>query len=705
MTDADRRDGSGPAGWDADRLRWEVAVEAAGVGAFDWDVRTGVLSWDDRLLEIFGYDRDSFGGTIEAFNQRLHPDDVDRVGRALTTALEECGEYEAEYRVLPPGGGLRWVAARGRVVCGDDGRPHRLVGAVYDTTAHREGDARVTEVLEAMPTAFFSLDPQWRFVYVNAEAERLLQHAREELIGRVVWDLFPAAVGTDFERQYQRAMHERVPVAFEEYYPVPLDAWYEVRAWPSPTGLSVYFLEITLRKTEQQRLERAAARARLLAEVNAQLTTLDVEVAVGRLARIFVPAIADWSLVTLVEDRGGDDWRRGLRDLGWHHAEESLEPHVAGYAHSRLGSLSDSSPLARALLTGEPVIIEDDATQRFLASLDPGEAADHMRALAPEAAAVIPLRGRERVIGLISLYRGARDGFTDDELEGVLEAATRAGLALDNARLYAEQRKVAEDLQRALLTGPPEPDHMQVAVRYTAAAETAQVGGDWYDAFLQRDGATVLVIGDVVGHNTDAAAAMGQLRSVLRGIAAFSGLGPAGVLHGVDEAMQTLEIDTTATVVVARVEQSVEERHRGVTYLRWSNAGHPTPMVIYPDGSVLPLGGLDPDLLLGVSPEVPRHETRVALDRGSTVLLYTDGLVERRDQPVMEGMERLREVLAEVAELPLEELCDAVLARMLPERREDDVALVAVRLHPQDRPRPPEAGPEHVPAVIPPPPG
>src|SRR3712207_594986 len=99
------------------------------------------------------------------------------------------------------------------------------------------------------------------------------------------------------------------------------------------------------------------------------------------------------------------------------------------------------------------------------------------------------------------------------------QVAARAGLVLDNARLYRQQRDLAEGLQRSLLTAPPEPDHSQVVVRYVPAAEAAQVGGDWYDAFLQPDGATVVVIGDVVGHDTRAAAAMSQVRTLLRGIA------------------------------------------------------------------------------------------------------------------------------------------------------------------------------------------
>ncbi|GHE07152.1 hypothetical protein GCM10011381_02100 [Klenkia taihuensis] len=107
-------------------------------------------------------------------------------------------------------------------------------------------------------------------------------------------------------------------------------------------------------------------------------------------------------------------------------------------------------------------------------------------------------------------------------------------------------------LQRSLLTAPPEPDHAQVVVRYLPAVEAAQVGGDWYDAFLQPDGTTMIVIGDVVGHDTEAAASMGALRGLLRGIVTYSGAGPAEVLRGLDKSIQVLEVGTLATAAVAR---------------------------------------------------------------------------------------------------------------------------------------------------------
>jgi serine phosphatase RsbU (regulator of sigma subunit) len=309
------------------------------------------------------------------------------------------------------------------------------------------------------------------------------------------------------------------------------------------------------------------------------------------------------------------------------------------------------------------------------------------------------MRARGRTLALLTLCRSAAEVPRPSDLDTVAELAGRAGLALDNARLYEQQRLLAEGLQRSLLTEPPEPDHAHVVVRYQPAAQAAQVGGDWYDAFLQPDGATMIVIGDVIGHDTVAAAAMGQVRGLLRGIAANTGDGPADVLRHVDRVMQTLRIDTTATVVVARLEQTPDERTRGVTRLRWSNAGHPPPMVLQPDGTVTVLPEVEADLLLGIDPTSTRGESEISMDRGSTVLLYTDGLVERRGQSLDEGLAKLRSTLGELGRqsVPVDELCDQVLAQMLPSRPEDDVALVAVRLHPQDRPRPASAGPRRLP--------
>jgi serine phosphatase RsbU (regulator of sigma subunit) len=134
--------------------------------------------------------------------------------------------------------------------------------------------------------------------------------------------------------------------------------------------------------------------------------------------------------------------------------------------------------------------------------------------------------------------------------------------------------------------------------------------------------------------------------------------------------------------------------------MRWAHAGHLPPLAVNPDGSVAELATGKGDLLLGVDPDALRRESVVTLDRGSTVLLYTDGLIERRDADLDAGLIRLRNTVAELADRPLEELLDEVLERLVDGHPEDDVALVAVRLHRQDRPRPAEAGPVEVPPNV-----
>jgi serine phosphatase RsbU (regulator of sigma subunit) len=345
-----------------------------------------------------------------------------------------------------------------------------------------------------------------------------------------------------------------------------------------------------------------------------------------------------------------------------------------------------------------------DTTAAVAAVLQPGEARKLLHQLRPQAVAVVPLRARGRTLGLLTLAHDDGSARTEVDLRTSGEVAERAGLALDNVRLYEQQRRLAERLQRALISSPPKPDHMQVVVRYEPAAEAAQVGGDWYDAFLQEQGATMIVIGDVVGHDAEAAAAMGQVRGLLRGIAATTGEGPAAVLTRLDRAMELLQVETTATAVIARFEQTPEQRAAGITRCRWSNAGHPTPIVLRPDGTTVTLDELssgEPDLLLGIDPRTGRTESEALLERGSTIVLYTDGLVERRDRSIDDGISRLCEVLAEEAGKPVAELCDALLDRLLPTSPDDDVALAAVRLHPQDRPRPAEAGARDIPDVVP----
>ena len=261
----------------------------------------------------------------------------------------------------------------------------------------------------------------------------------------------------------------------------------------------------------------------------------------------------------------------------------------------------------------------------------------------------------------------------------VLAEATELRTHLLEA-LYARSRsqvRAAETLQRSHLSEPPDLGEVEMAVRYVPAPREAQIGGDWYDVFVQPDGSTVLVIGDVVGHDVQAAASMAQLRGLLRGIAYDSAQGPAAVLGRLDAAIDGLRLATMATVLVARLDA---DRGR----LRWANAGHLPPVVLGPDGATRLLEGDGPDMMLGVDASRSRREGMTVLAPGSTVLFFTDGLVERRDRVFDDGVTALRAELADLRDRSAEQLCDDVLARLLPEGAEDDVALVAVRLPRQD---------------------
>jgi serine phosphatase RsbU (regulator of sigma subunit) len=243
-------------------------------------------------------------------------------------------------------------------------------------------------------------------------------------------------------------------------------------------------------------------------------------------------------------------------------------------------------------------------------------------------------------------------------------------LALNRVAARQAERGMSEALQRSLLAAPAEPEGLQVAVRYQAAAEQAQIGGDWYDAFTLPGGQLTVVVGDVTGHDQRAAAAMAQVRNLLRGVAWTVEGSPAQVLDGLDEAMQGLGIDVFATAILAQLQDG---------RLAWANAGHLAPVLLGPDGSARLLQTA-PDPLLGIG-AARRSDHAGTLAPGAALVLYTDGLIERRGVPLQESMEWLVGVVEGHAELSAAALADRVM-RELGDDVEDDVALLVVRAEP-----------------------
>ena len=565
------------------------------------------------------------------------------------------------------------------------------------------------QAVEGMERPLFVLDDAWRFSYMNPAGAALLGETVAGLVGRVLWEAYPEALDSPFEFHYRRVAATGEPASFEAWYD-PLQIWFQVDAFRTDGGLVVTYDDVTVRRrVEEERAaaiearEEAAARAALsaaqaeaagrhlmlLGDINlAMTTTLDTDEAVQRFAELVVPLLSDWCIVTVFDADGT------RRDVGRAHKDPALVDAMQRYVDLRVGTNNVTAPIPRMLREPRPVVVPE-LTEEIVASMVPDPAArEALAPLRPAAAAGFPLLARGQLIGGFTLINDPERGpHTEAELRTAEIASRRAALALDNAQLAAANQQVAERLQMSLLSPPVQPDQLELAVRYLPATQGVSIGGDWYDAFLQPDGDTVLVIGDVMGHDIEAAAAMGQVKTLVRAIAFDRLEEPAGVLRRVDHALVGLAVPAMATALVCRVEQDADDRALGLRRLRWSSAGHPEPMLLLADGTVVDLEApVGPPL--GIGWLGPRVDGTAILPENSTLLLFTDGLFERRGVPLDDGRAQVRDILRGSVDVPLDALCDRLLTEMLGDGVEDDVAVLAVRAHPVDAARPLEAAPE-----------
>ncbi|SFF49602.1 SpoIIE family protein phosphatase [Blastococcus tunisiensis] len=483
--------------------------------------------------------------------------------------------------------------------------------------------------------------------------------------------------------------------------------WQDERAFPADDvevleALAAQIaLTVSRLQADAERVRAVAAmaganeRLQLLADAGRVLSgTLEIDQQVAELAELVVPELADWCWLVVTDEQGR------LHDLACAHRDPDRREELESYVRGMVAVMTDRAGARVVMRSGRPMVMPVIDWGHIEEALPDPAVREALARLGAASATIVPLVARGQVLGALGLFnREERGPLSRAQVDTAIEIGRRAGLALHHARLFGQQRDLAVALQRSMLTAPPEPNHSEIVVRYVPAAAGAEIGGDWYDAFLQADGATVLAIGDVVGHDSRAAAAMGQVRGLLRGIAYSSGDGPAAVLSGLDRAVEGLALDTMATALVARLEQDGDDLRAGRAVLRWSSAGHPPAAVLTADGKAHLLDERA-DLLLGVFPDTGRHEHTTVLQHGTTVLLYTDGLVERRDRDIDAGTAELVAVLETCAGMTLQDLCDEVLERLFLPDAEDDVAILAVRLHPQDEPRPPEAGPQVVPPGV-----
>ncbi|HEX6517988.1 MAG TPA: SpoIIE family protein phosphatase [Nocardioidaceae bacterium] len=564
-------------------------------------------------------------------------------------------------------------------------RHHRtLLSAVSAPSARLEPHlvvpASLGALLDHAPFGVLVGDLEGELMSWNARAGRMF-HLSTSASGRSIAGLFsdPAPVMQTFERARAGQLTEAEAGQVLED---PSGTAVEINAVPTRLedgrdAVLVLIQDVTVRRQAEQVRDRLAGQLQLLAEVTESMAgTLDEDEALRRLVEVVVPTLADWVSVQLYDGRGM------TRRVLMRHRDPANEPYTVLAGRRMPYSVSELSP-SRRIARGESHVLLPEVGREQLAEMVPdAHTRDLLHRMDVRSVVAVPLPGRDGVLGSVVLVNTSRSTrFGDDDVAVALEVGRRAGIALQTAELYARQRELAMELQRSMLTEPPEPGHTEIEVRYVAAAQEAQVGGDWYDAFLQADGATVVAIGDVVGHDTRAAAAMGQVRGLLRGISYTTGAGPAETLRRLDEAMQALLGNTTATAFVARIERDPLVPGPSAARVSWSNAGHPPPALI-PAGQPATLLRNDrADLLLGVMSDTARQERETLLECDATLVLYTDGLVERRGQSLDDGIELFLRTANRLGHLPLDRLCDQLLAELLPTEAEDDVALVAVRLH------------------------
>ncbi|GAA2768012.1 SpoIIE family protein phosphatase [Streptomyces paradoxus] len=391
-------------------------------------------------------------------------------------------------------------------------------------------------------------------------------------------------------------------------------------------------------RSARNEAESARRRLTFLADASAVLTaSLNHEEIVRRLPDLLVPEYAS-SVDVWLFDHEEDKHRSAPHPAAAVVAARTGRPQYAADHPGNLPGVEDQPPSA----------------------LDPGR-----------PLLCVPLPTRRAPLGVLTLSPpGGR--WDPDDAVMLIELTRRASIAIDNARRFEHNRDIAETLQRALLTDLPATPGLSLAARYLPATHGLNIGGDWYDAFPQRDGGLITVIGDVTGHGLHAAVMMSQLRTALRAYA-VDGDSPGRLLTRLHRFLHHLQPDLYATAVIARF-------HPDEPTLTWAAAGHPPPVLRLPDGTVRTLDA-KPGAMLGIplTQEIADHTEQLA--PGSTLALYTDGLVERRAQGIDPGIERLASALGgfRSAELDadLEGSADRLLHPLLSDsERDDDVCLL-----------------------------
>ena len=537
-----------------------------------------------------------------------------------------------------------------------------LLALAEKNAALRESEVRFRAAFEGAPIGIglSELDGDW--IEVNGALCEMLGLSHEQLLTRPPVEIAhpddrrreqEAVARLVEERRGSHQSEVRFTRSDGELRYALVSVSLAVDAHDRPLHLIWQVLDMTDRR--RAAIESAArAQAETVAEALSKLQRV-TEAALGTLALEEMLA----SLVERIREDFGADLARILM-RGDDDPSRLLVGAASGFASLRAGDpvpLTDA--LAPVLEEGRPITLAD-----FSDGLDAALASEQ-----PRAVMAAPLPVGDEIAGVVELSLCSSRRWTADEESLLILMADRAGLAIANARAYERELGTVETLQRSLLPAAlPEPEGVKVAARYLPGG--AKVGGDWYDALQLGDGSLGVAMGDVVGHGLGAAALMAQLRHATRAYA-LEGHSPSAVLDRLDRLVRSLEGGQMATLLFLAFEPDRSK-------VRLASAGHVPPLLVGPDGRAEFLAGA-PDPPLGVF-ETPSHsEVEIALEPGSTLILYTDGLVEQRGISIDVGLEALRAAAMDPGEDP-EALCERLLDAMLEMHDpRDDVALLALR--------------------------
>ncbi len=690
--------------------RWKALV--AGVAVVVYERIAGnwlVTEVNGAAEELLGHPAARWRAEPDLGRQVFDPADRELVAAAMADAIAGGGRFAVDHRVRTADGRLRWVRQSGYVDRGDgdrgDGHPVRVNAVLIDVTDHHR-QARASALLAVAGTVLAGPGPveerlraitelvagercDWAAVWVHTAGGRYRPVAGGPTgMAQRVLALPPLRLPGQFTAAVQAGTPFVVPDVPEHVLAAATDDPEHLAAlaglggstWLAAplvvAGEVLGMLTLTAGSADafdDADLALAADLGRRLATMVAadrrdvqrqQLYELQVSLAAAGTVAEAAAAVSSGLRAIL-----------GASVVSVCTAGEGLlhTVDVAGYPTERLATyltipLSARLPLTDAARTGEPVWLGDWAATTaayppIAGSLLPGT----------EGLAALPLLVADRLVGALGVTFLAPRPFGPDERLFLLTVAGHVATAFERAGLADASREMAETLQRSLLPGPlPTLDGLAVAARYLPAVAGTSAGGDWYDVLETDDGTVAVAVGDVVGHGAPAAAAMGQLRSALATLL-LAGFGPARALELLDRFAEHVPDARVATVACVLLD-------RRTGRLRWSSAGHPPPLLLGGEGGYL-TGGAGP--ALGIEVSRPRTEAATDLAPGCTLLLYTDGLVERRGAGLDDGLGRLAELCAAGRTAPLPGLVDGVLAGLVdPAGAWDDIAVVGVRVLP-----------------------